>query len=156
MLNRSFTPLLAIALAATLTGCARNNFDAAAETSKVAHGLLDAYNRGDAHAAAAFDAPDYVGIFHGTPNVIGLAADEAGMKKGMAAAKLDWQIGAETVAVAKSGDLAVFEAPYAFTISAPGAAATHETGTWTAIFKRQPDGSLKLWRSIASNLPAKP
>jgi hypothetical protein len=31
---------------------------------------------------------------------------------------------------------------------------TRETGTWIAIFKRQEDGSMKLWRSIASDTPA--
>ena len=29
-----------------------------------------------------------------------------------------------------------------------------ESGTWIAIFKRQNDGSMKLWRSIASDGPA--
>ena len=36
----------------------------------------------------------------------------------------------------------------------PKGAATRETGNWIAIFKRQADGKLKLWRSIGSDLPA--
>lgn len=59
--------------------------------------------------------------------------------------------------VARAGDLAVFEAPYTFTINVPNAPTTTERGTWIAIFKRQDDGSMKPWRSIASDgPPAKP
>ena len=115
--------------------------------------MVAAYNRLDAHAAAAYDAPDYVGVYHGTPNTVGRAADEAGMKAQMAAARVDWQLGKDTVTVSKSGDLGIFEAPYTFVIQVPGAPQTRETGTWIAIFKRQGDGSLKLWRSIASDTP---
>jgi len=72
----------------------------------------------------------------------------------MAAAKVDWTLGSDKVTAAKAGDLAVFEAPYIFTINVPNAPTTTERGTWIAIFKRQEDGSMKLWRSIASDGPA--
>lgn len=145
-----------LALAALLiAGCSRED-DAskvADEVRAAALGVVAAYNRHDAHAAAAYDAPDYIGVYHGSANTIGPAADEAGMKTQMAAANVDWKLGAEKVTVAKAGDIGVFEAPYAFVIAVPNAPPTRETGTWIAIFKRQDDGSMKLWRSIASDSP---
>ena len=124
------------------------------EVRKNALGVVAAYNRQDPHGAAAFDAPDYVGVFHGTPNTLGPAADEAAMKAGMAAAKVDWRLGPGKVTVSKSGDLGVFEAPYTFIVTMQQGGGNRETGTWIAIFKRQDDGSMKLWRSIASDTPA--
>jgi ketosteroid isomerase-like protein len=145
---------LTIVPAILLTGCSQQSdtTNVAAQVRKDALGVVAAYNAQDAHAAAAYDAPDYVGVYHGTPNTFGPAADEASMKAQMAAAKVDWQLGADKVTVSKAGDLGVFEAPYTFVITMPQGI-TRETGTWIAIFKRQDDGSMKLWRSIASDTP---
>ena len=140
-----------LAAAGALTACSGHSGRAADQTRDAAHGIIAAFNKGDAHAAAAYDAPDYVGIFHGSPNTVGMAADEKGMKAQMASAKVDWQLGKENVTVSKGGDMGVFEAPYTFVINIPGAPTTTERGTWVAIFKRQGDGSMKLWRSIASD-----
>jgi ketosteroid isomerase-like protein len=151
--------LLAFAAAATLPACTPQSAQpdtsaVAAEVRGNALGVVAAYNREDAKAAAAFDAPDYVGVYHGAPNVIGPAADEAGMKAQMAAATVDWRLGPGKVTVAGAGDLAVFEAPYSFLVTYPQGGGTSESGTWIAIFKRQDDGTMKLWRSIASDSPA--
>ena len=155
MIERTFA-LLLLASAGSLAGCSPNadTTHVADQVRKDAAGVVAAYNAQDAHAAAAYDAPDYVGVYHGTANTIGPAADEAGMKAQMAAAKVDWQLGAGKVTVAKAGDLAVFEAPYTFVVSIPNAPTTTERGTWIAVFRRQDDGSMKLWRSIASDGPA--
>ena len=157
MTNRSHTPLfVAFSAAAALAGCSGQNDTTAVadQVRKDALGLVAAYNAQDADAAAAYDAPDYVGIFHGTPNNVGPAVDLREMKAAMAISKLDWQIGPGKVTVAKAGDIGIFEAPYTFTITPPQGAATRETGNWIAIFKRQDDGKMKLWRSIGSDLPA--
>lgn len=71
----------------------------------------------------------------------------------MQQAKVDWQLGASRVTISKAGDIGIFEAPYNFIVTMPGAPAAVERGTWIAIFKRQDDGRMKLWRSIASDLP---
>lgn len=160
MTERPLAPLLlALAAASALTACTgqpdqRDTAGVAEQVRRDALGVVAAYNRQDAPAAAAYDAPDYVGIYHGAPNVVGPAADEAGMKAQMAAAKVDWSLGADKVTVAKAGDLAVFEAPYTFVVTYPQGGGTRESGTWIAIFKRQDDGTMKLWRSIASDSPA--
>lgn len=136
-----------------LTACSRGDGGSAEATRAAAHGIIAAFNRQDARAVAAYDTPDYVGIFHGSPNTVGPAADEAGMKAMTAQSKVDWQLGKETVTTSKDGDIGIFEAPYTFVVTIPGAPTTTERGTWVAIFKRQADGSMKLWRSIASDGP---
>jgi ketosteroid isomerase-like protein len=119
--------------------------------------VVAAYNAQDAHAAAAYDAPDYVGIYHGSPNTVGPAADEAAMKSQAAAGHVDWKLGEGKVTVSRAGDLGIYEAPYTFTVTNPDQSVTRETGNWVAIFKRQDGGGMKLWRSIASDTPsAKP
>ena len=149
MLNK-FT----LAAALLLAGCARSGEpDVADQVHKNALGVVAAYNAQDAHAAAAYDAPDYVGVYHGSANTVGPAADEAAMKAQMQSANVEWQLGESKVTVAKAGDLAVFEAPYTFLVATPQGGSSSEHGTWTAIFKRQGDGSMKLWRSIASDGP---
>lgn len=157
MTSRTSAPLLiALAAASLLAGCARqqNTTGVADAVRKDALALVAAYNAQDAAAAAAYDAPDYVGIYHGTPNNIGPAADLEAMKAAMAVSRLNWQIGEPRVTVSQAGDIGIFEAPYTFTITMPQGAVTRETGNWIAIFKRQDDGRMKLWRSIASDLPA--
>jgi ketosteroid isomerase-like protein len=143
--------LFAVAALMALAACSHSSSNAADETRTGALGVVAAYNRQDAAAAAAFDAPDYVGIYHGTANTLGPAADEAGMKAQMAQARVDWKLGPDEVTVSKAGDIGIFEAPYTFVIAIPGAPTTTERGTWIAIFKRQKDGTMKLWRSIASD-----
>jgi len=139
-----------------LSGCSGSGSSAGAadEVRKAALGVVAAYNAQDAHAAAAYDAPDYVGIYHGSPNTVGPAADEAAMKSQAAAGHVDWQLGDGKVTVSKAGDLGIYEAPYTFTVTNPDKSITRETGNWIAIFRRQGDGSLKLWRSIASDTPS--
>ncbi len=157
MTNRTNAPLLVtLAAASLLAGCNHSSTDTAVaeQVRKDALGLVAAYNAQDAAAAAAYDAPDYVGIYHGTPNNVGPAVDLKEMKAAMAVSKLDWQIGQGKVTVARAGDIGIFEAPYTFTVTTPQGAATRETGNWIAIFKRQDNGQMKLWRSIGSDLPA--
>jgi ketosteroid isomerase-like protein len=154
MTNRSLT-LLTLA-ASTLSACGHHHPDKSAVVAEVrndALGVVAAYNRQDARAAAAYDAPDYVGIYPGAPNTVGPSADEAGMKSQMAQAKVEWQTSPGKVTVSRAGDMGVFEAPYTFVVSVPGAPVAREYGTWVAIFTRQDDGRMKLWRSIASDSP---
>jgi ketosteroid isomerase-like protein len=148
--------LLALFAGPALTGC----FSQHATKETIADRIRDraveivaAYNAQDAKAAAAYDAPDYVGISHGEPNVVGPAADEAAMKAQMAAGKVNWQLGDAKVTISRNRDMAVFEAPYTSTLTMADGRVTGESGNWIAIFRRQEDGSMDLWRSIASDTP---
>ena len=143
----------ALAAGSLLAGCERHHRIESGEVVHAAQTLVNDYNAGNAAAAAAQDAPDYVGIFHGTPNNVGPAADLAQMKAEMATAKLNWQIGEPKVTIARAGVLGIFEASYTFAVPDSKGATTRETGNWIAIFKRQQDGTLKLWRSIGSDTP---
>src|SRR4051794_38739755 len=82
--------VLTIVAFVLLAGCNRASADAtgvADQVRKDAAALVAAYNAQDAAAAAAFDAPDYVGVYHGTPNNVGPAADLKEMKAAMAVSK---------------------------------------------------------------------
>ena len=151
--------LIYLAAGLLLAGCHRdlrptdtNNI--AAEVRKDALALVSDYNNGNVEAAAARDAPDYVGVFHGAPNTVGPAADLAGMKQQTAAGKAHWDVGEAKVTVSSAGDIGLFEAPYTYTFTDPKGVTQRESGNWIAIFKRQDDGTMKLWRSIGSDLPA--
>lgn len=159
MTNSTRMSLLSVFAAAfVLTGCIRQPGTSSAavadEVRKDAAEIVADYNAQNASAAAAWDAPDYVGIYHGTANTVGPAADLQGMKAAMAVAHVRWDIGEPKVTVSKAGDIGIFEASYSFTITTPQGAVSKETGNWIAIFKRAKDGKLKLWRSIGSDTPA--
>ena len=151
--------LIYLAAAGLLLGCnsdfgSQDPDKVAVEVRRDALALVGDYNSGNAGAAAARDAPDYVGIFHGAPNTVGPAAVLAGMKQQIAAGKAHWDFGEAKVTVSRAGDIALFEAPYDYTFTDPKGATQRESGNWIAIFKRQEDGTMKLWRSIGSDLPA--
>ncbi len=155
---RAFASLLLLASASVgLAGCDRQAASAdtaavAAQVTQSARGLVAAYNAHDADRTVAYDAPDYVGVFHGSPNTLGPEADRAEMAAQAKDANTRWDMGQSNVTVSKDGDMAVFEAPYTFTITnGVTGEPMSEQGNWIAIWKRQPDGSMKLWRSIGSD-----
>jgi ketosteroid isomerase-like protein len=165
----AIAPAIALAVPLALAACSQQDTvtdkatidesttpDAAAaeEVQQAALGAVAAYNAQDPAKAAGYDAPDYVGIFHGEPNTLGPEADAAGMKGQMAQAQVDWTLGEGQTTVSESGDIGIYQAPYTFTVTPKDGDPQTETGTWVAIFKRQPDGSMKLWRSIGSDSPA--
>ena len=156
----SHASLIYLAAAGSLlTGCHRDlrpadTDEVAAEVRRDALALVSDYNSGNVGAAAARDAHDYVSVFHGSPNTVGPAADLAAMKQQIAAGKAHWDIGEAKVTVSRAGDLGLFEAPYNYTFTDPKGVTQRESGNWIAIFKRQDNGTMKLWRSIGSDLPA--
>ena len=93
-------------------------------------------------------------MFHGSPMFVGPAADEAGMKAQLQDPAAKWETSDSKVTVSSGGDLAVYEATYAFTFTNPETGKpAKDFGNWIAIFKRQTDGSMKLWRSIGTDTP---
>ena len=154
---RSIAPLAALAL---LGGCqqaaapavadtAPNTANVVAEVKAVAAEIITAYNAHDPRKTAAYDAPDYLGLNHGTPVVHGEAADAESMAELMKDPANRFTLGEATVIVAKAGDMAVFNAPYDSTWTDPKSRRKMaEKGTWIGVFTRQGDGTMKLSRSI--------
>ncbi len=149
-------PAMLLAGVLLLGGCDRAAPPAAADAGKVAAevkaaaaGMVAAYNAHDAVKTAAYDAPDYLGLNHGTPVVRGEAADAAGMAELLKDPANRFTLGEGTVIAAKSGDMAVFTAPYDYAwTDAKSHKPTSEKGTWIGVFTRQGDGTMKLSRSI--------
>ena len=150
---RLIAPLAALAL---LGGCQQAAPPASADTAKVAAEvktvaaeIIAAYNAHDPKKTASYDAPDYLGLNHGTPAVHGEQADADSMAELMKDPANRFTLGEPTVIVAKSGDMAVFNAPYdsAWTDAKSGKL-MGEKGTWIGVFTRQGDGTMKLSRSI--------
>ena len=154
---RSIAPLAALAL---LAGCqqaaapavadtAPYTANVAAEVKAVAAEIIAAYNAHDAKKTASYDAPDYLGLNHGTPAVHGEQADAESMAELMKDPANRFTLGEATVIVAKAGDMAVFNAPYDSTWTDPKSRRKMaEKGTWIGVFTRQGDGTMKLSRSI--------
>lgn len=153
------TRLVAVTALLALTACGGAG---ATDTAKItdavkanAEGVVAAYNAHDAAKAASYDAPDYLGLFHGAAPVAGMAADEAEMKLQMEDPAVNWTVSDGTITVAKAGDMAVYQAAYVFTYTDPDTKRpATERGNWIAIFKKQDDGSMKLWRSLGIDTPA--
>jgi ketosteroid isomerase-like protein len=127
------------------------------EAKTMIAGISAAYNAHDADKAASYDAPDYVGMFHGFPTAVGPAADAASMKQQFLdpAAKFDLDI--KDVDVSRAGDLVVVRSIYTYSTTDPKTKKiVSETGNWVAGLKRQPDRSLKLAWSIGTDTPSTP
>ena len=74
-------------LALPLVACTQQPADptkVAADVKDIAHQLVAAYNARLPATAVAFDAPDYVGMFHGGPVTQGPAADLQAMRQQLA------------------------------------------------------------------------
>lgn len=155
-------PALAVALTFALVACNKPEAQGPVSGTTVtaesvaadAETLVATFNAHDAKRAVAFDAQDYVGIFHGGPNTVGPAADLAGMQQELKDPLAKWEIAGGKATVSSSGEIGIYEALYTFTMTDPATGRpSHEHGNWIAIFKRQSDGTMKLWRSIGSDVP---
>ncbi|MGI8839700.1 MAG: YybH family protein [Caulobacteraceae bacterium] len=135
----------------------------AADTAKVADAvkadvaqLVADMNAHDSAKAASHDAPDVVGIFHGAPNVVGAAADQASNKQ--ATGDPNWHVTLvdQVVDVPASGDMAVYRSTYdnTFTDSKTKKPTTVRVN-YLAGYKKQADGSWKIaWYVVSDTGPA--
>lgn len=162
-MTRAATLALAAIAAATLGGCNQREVIPVANVERVTgildtqvDGIVTAYTARDAAKAASFDAPDYRGIYPGAPDVVGPEADRAEMAGQFKdpANRLELN-GEPRITVSAGGSMALYERGYAYTRtdSASGKVIS-DKGTWFAMFRQQPDGTMKLWRSILVPGPA--
>lgn len=126
--------------------------EVAAEVKAAIKAQVDAYAARDPAKAASILAPDLVVMFHGEANVAGLEQNTTALKAQMSDPAIKLEVSDETVDVAASGDLAVYHATYRFTFTNPATKQpATEVGNWVAVFKRQPDGTLKMSKDIISD-----
>lgn len=141
--------------AATSGAGAVDTAKAAADIKALTASTIAAFNAHDAAKATAVDMDDYVGMMHGTPNVVGKAADLAVTKQQVADPAAKVEISDNTVDVAKSGDMAVQRMTYAYTFTDPKSkAVATEHGNWLLGWKSQADGGWKLAWGVISDTPA--
>ncbi len=126
----------------------------ASEVQAKVDGLVKAFVERDVAGTNVDLAEDYVGIFHGQPNIVGKEADLEITKLQVADPALGLTVTDQKVDVSEAGDMAVYTSAYAydFTDEATGNTAT-EHGNWILLFKRQADGSMKITHGIVSDTP---
>lgn len=154
----------AAALAASLSACAKPEAaKPAVDTAKVAEAvkadltqMVGDFNAKDAAKAVAHDAPDYVGMFHGAPNVVGPEQDLAMTKMEMADPAMKLVVSDQVVDVAASGDMAVVRSTYAYTFTDPKTKGVGtQNGNWVVGYKTQADGAWKIaWAVVSDTAPA--
>ena len=116
--------------------------------------VISSFNAHDAKKSVSYDAPDYVGMFHGTDNVVGPAQDLAltQLQLGDASAKV--AVSDEKVDVAAAGDMAVWSATYVYDFTDPKTKQpTTEHGNWLVVFKKQSNGAMNEAYGVVSDLP---
>lgn len=134
----------------------------AVDTAKIAEAvkgqsaaLVAAFNAHDAQKAVSFDAPDYIGMFHGAPNVLGPEADLALTKQQVADPAAKVAVSHEDVSVAAAGDRALWRSTYEYTFTdAKTKQPTTEHGNWLIGWRKQEDGSWKAAWGVVSDTPA--
>lgn len=127
----------------------------AAEVRAAIQTQVDAMASHDAARSTSVLAPGIVAMFHGEPNAVGKDAAMATTVAMMADPAIGLEVSDATVDVAASGDLAVYHATYHFTFTNPATQQpASEVGNWVAIFKRQPDGEMRMIKDVVVNLPA--
>ena len=116
--------------------------------------MVDAFNARDAERAVRSNAFDFIGMFHGQPNA-DHSTNLANVRMQVAGPALALTIDDEEVAVARLGDMAVYSNHYRYTFTNPNTGKpTVEHGDWVLVFRRQSDGTMKIYREIVSDLPA--
>ena len=162
MTRTHLTAAAVAALSIGLAACQKPETQAAgADTSAAtdavkaaAAKLVTDYNAHDADKSVSQDTADFVGMYHGTPNIVGPAADLAQTKQQLTDPATKIEVSDETVDMAASGDLAVWRGTYDYTTTdAKTKKPTVEHGNWLLGFKVQPDKTWKVAWSVVSDTP---
>lgn len=112
-----------------------------------------AFNARDAEAAVRSNAPDFIQMAHGQPNA-DTKANLANTRQQVSDPALNLTIEDEQAVVAEGGDMAFYSNRYTYTFTDPSTDAPRkESGNWVLIYRRQDDGTMKIFREIISDLP---
>jgi ketosteroid isomerase-like protein len=163
MKTLAVTLTLTLALSAMdLTACDKSAEAATVDKAKITvsikndvHNLVEAFNGRNVAGAVSHDAPDYVFMFHGQPNVVGKEQDTVATGE-MLKDPLVWlTLGNETVDVSGAGDMAVYRTTYKMRFTDPKTKRDgYEAGNWVIVYKQQPDGTWKVASNVVTDTPA--
>jgi len=109
--------------------------------------FIDALTRGDSAGYVANYADDAVVMSPGAPAHRGRGEIGAAAVKQMQSAKVSSEK-ATTVSVDVAGDYAIETGTFEVTVTPKGGKPTHGTGKYLTVWKKQPDGSWKIYRDI--------
>ncbi|MFN7983975.1 MAG: nuclear transport factor 2 family protein [Vicinamibacterales bacterium] len=118
--------------------------------------LVAAINAHDVEKVVSHDAPDIVAMFHGTPNVVGPEEDKKTTAQLLADPAAHLRVTNETVDVAEAGDLAIYRATHAFTMTDPRTKKpVVEPGNWVVALKPGSGGTWQvIWDVVSDTGPA--
>ncbi|HEY7853197.1 MAG TPA: hypothetical protein VIB82_09500 [Caulobacteraceae bacterium] len=156
---------LAVLMAAAVGGCDRPQAAKhATDTGKIAEAItadqaqfIADFNAHDADKITSHETADFVGMSHGSANIVGSAADLVANQKAVVAdSTMHVAVADPVVEVAEAGDMAVYRASYSFTGHNPKTKkAITETGNYVAGYKPGADGTWKIaWSVISDTAPA--
>ena len=155
-MKRTLTPSILMVLF-SLAACGPKASEAAKATADVKAAvaqLVEGYNTRNPSEVVGVNAPDHVGMGHGFANVVGADAELASVKAQLADPAMVLAFTDPVIEASASGDLAVYRATYHVTYTDPNTRRpATEVGNWVAVFKRQPDGTMKLSSEVMSDLP---
>lgn len=161
--NRFFNRAVLILGCASLAACNPPAASGTADTTKAAAAikadvakLVEEFNARDLDAVVEHDMPDEVSMFHGAPNTIGKEADRMMTAKQMQDPLAKIAVSNETVDVANSGEMAVYRADYAYTMTdSETKKPVIERGNWLIGYKTDKGGNWKIaWNVISSTAKA--
>jgi uncharacterized protein (TIGR02246 family) len=98
---------------------------------------------------ASFYAEDGVIMLAGAPDISGMAAIREGLAGMMQDPAFSLSFAAETVVVARSGDLAYETGSYAMSMTGPDGKPAPEQGHYIVVWRKQADGTWK----VAADVP---
>ena len=158
-LNRLVSGALLVLGCMSLAACTKPAATEKVDTSKAEAAikadvakLVEEFNAHDAEAVVAHDMPDEVSMFHGAPNTIGREADLMMTAEQMEDPLAKIAVSNESVDVAASGEMAVYRAEYAYTMTdSETKKPVIERGNWLIGYKTQADGSWKIAWNVISN-----
>jgi uncharacterized protein (TIGR02246 family) len=112
--------------------------------------MIDGFNAGDAAALASLYGDDAVSYSANSEPMVGKDAILKGMQAMLASAKFSG-VSAHTDTVIVMGDLAIEFGGYAGTMTPPKGPAAQDHGRFMNLWKRQADGSWKIFRDISNS-----
>lgn len=109
--------------------------------------LVAAMTKGDAAGMSSHYTDDAIFMNPGAPSIVGRTAIGAMLAGMMQSATLS-NVAVRTERVLVSGDLAIENGRYAWTVTPKGGAAMPDSGKYLTVWQKQADGSWKVIRDI--------